>query len=462
MRGLQSARALVVENTERDAIGMLQALGLGGIGAVYLSGAVEQLPEKPWRGLRLVLLDMYLDTDAGDPEAAAGSVLGILDRVIADDNGPYVAITWSTSDEAADHFRALVPVMLQPSKQPVALVKLQKAEVKDGEDYQLPRILERVTAELADVLAFTIVADWEQLVHDAATSTTNDLLPLDDDSTTWRDSALHSLAALAKETVPASLRRAVPPDGAAFGRGLLAALEPLHLDNVEQAELSALTSEASAAVFADAVKDVEPTAEHAAKLNSRLLLGPCQSMLWPGHVYRLEDVFEHTAWHDQPLDDFVAKLQSDLLGQRSRADGETKQNCKARWEQGLSECQAIAVEVSPACDVMNNKLIAGRLVVGLLVPHAHTVPAEQNTATIALKREEPARRFLGPLRFGEQTYAGPVHIALHARYVTGCAPRKLDAVPPLGRLRETAISDVQAWVTSQGGRLGLLQVNLPS
>lgn len=460
MRGLQTARALIVENTPADAAGMLRALGLAGIGAVYLSGAVEELPEEPWSGLRLVLLDMYLDTAEDQPEAAAESVLAILGRVLAEDNGPYVAVTWSTSDDAADAFRELLPQRLPASKQPVATLKLQKADFLDGESYQPQQILDAVTAELDD-LAFLIVVDWEQLVHDAATSTTSGLLPVDDGGATWAHTALSSLAALAKETVPASQRRANPPDGAVFGRGLLAALEPLHLDNVEQRELSALSAPETAAAFAAAVKSVKPTAAQASSLNSRLLLGPRQSMLWPGHIYRLEDVFQHTAWCEQDYDEFLARLYADVLGHRAYAEGESKPESKARWTQALSECQPVAIEASPACDVMNNKLVAGRLVLGVLVPHAHTVPDQVEIPTIAFEPGTPARRLLGPVRIGEQDYDGPVHIALHARYVSGCDPRTIDDVPALGRLRETAISDVQAWVTSQGGRLGLLQVTMP-
>ena len=166
MRGLATARALVVDDVPEEAGALLAALGMAGVGAIYLNGDFEKFPPEPLRGIRLTALDMFL-TPVHDPTAAAGQVVSLLERVLAEDNGPYVAITWTTSGDASAAFRAAITGMTQ-AKRPLAVLELDKADVRHDGNFDHAQILERVQNAVNEFLALSIVAEWEQLVHEAA------------------------------------------------------------------------------------------------------------------------------------------------------------------------------------------------------------------------------------------------------------------------------------------------------
>ena len=175
MLGLRTSRAVIIDDSKEDAEALVRALASDGVGAIVFSGepaAVMPRPPKPLHGIRLALVDMNLVEGISEPRAIIGTLMSVLEEIIAPDNGPYLAIAWTKEPELVELFAA---ELRDKPFRPVAVLTVAKADVRGaaGEGYDSARILEKVKAEQASVYPLELVDLWEQVVHDAASDTTN-------------------------------------------------------------------------------------------------------------------------------------------------------------------------------------------------------------------------------------------------------------------------------------------------
>ena len=208
--------------------------------------------------------------------------------------------------------------------------------------------------------------------------------------------------------------------------------------------------------LAERCKDLQVEPAHAAALNARIMLGQPRSGLWPGHTYLMTEVYQFLAWRERELEEFHADLVRDLIDPPTMSQGQNEQKHLEKLEAyttAAKSCVPVVLEVSPACDLYQDKLHVGRLVAGIIIPYDLTV----KRAPLALSGQPPARKVLGPL-IVDSLGGQPMSLVLNSRYVSGCDPSSFSAIDPIARLRDVPLADVQAWVTGQGGRVGMMQV----
>src|SRR5688572_14045191 len=104
MIGVRTARAMVIDDDPNEALPVLMALGRLGIGAVYLRcDKLEELPDEPMDGIRLLFLDMVL-SGATETTHVVGHLMGVLKRVLPTDPHPILIVLWTKHFD--DHGKA--------------------------------------------------------------------------------------------------------------------------------------------------------------------------------------------------------------------------------------------------------------------------------------------------------------------------------------------------------------------
>ena len=91
----QSGRVVVIDDNKKEAYPLIETLSKKGIPSTYFSSEIEQLPDKPLSGIRIVFLDIELGTIGQPDETKISTAIGILNRIISSDNGPYMIIGWT-------------------------------------------------------------------------------------------------------------------------------------------------------------------------------------------------------------------------------------------------------------------------------------------------------------------------------------------------------------------------------
>jgi hypothetical protein len=150
---------VLIDDKREEIESVLTTLGRYGIPYIYLDGTQPTLPQKPMRGIRFVFLDIELRGMEGQqPKTKASGVVGILKKIIAEDNGPYVIGFWTRHKEVIPH------VLENCEKQripPVTYVDLEKLADIGG-------ITERLREKLGQIGAFQLYVSWENVVNAAS------------------------------------------------------------------------------------------------------------------------------------------------------------------------------------------------------------------------------------------------------------------------------------------------------
>lgn len=119
---------LIIDDRVEEALPLMKLLSQDGIAFTYYSGTKDsELPEKPVQKIRLAFIDIQL-FEPSDANTYAQNVLRLLDRIIPDENGPYILIVWSKLEDVyADELGRQIT---SPgfNKQPVVFSRLSKAD----------------------------------------------------------------------------------------------------------------------------------------------------------------------------------------------------------------------------------------------------------------------------------------------------------------------------------------------
>lgn len=176
--GLETARALVVDNDYKEARPVLLALSHLRIGSVYLNGDVELVDEtKGFRGVRLALVDMDLQGDGGtSAEEQGAQAAEYVARAISPDNGILAVLIWTKHKDAAETF--LSELGRHMSGNAILHVgTMEKPAQEDGAwEGAAKSITNRIRQTIGKSTGLRLLLQWEQLAHDAANETSRRLV----------------------------------------------------------------------------------------------------------------------------------------------------------------------------------------------------------------------------------------------------------------------------------------------
>lgn len=454
--GLQTARALVIDNDYGEAKGVLLALAKLRIGSVYLNGDLELVDNEDdrFRGIRLAFVDMDLIGDGNAaPEEYGAQAAEYLAKAVSQDNGMLAVFIWTKHTEASDQFFSELKKHL-PNCSILHIGTMEKPRAADTDDPEavndaVEEIVRIITEKLDDSIGVRLLWEWEQLIHEAATKTSENLIGvvLSGQKPDERDLAdMSSGLTRALGVLAAAARERRPDTGIEAASHSFLALLPVLQDGSEQASDSfRAIPEDKLADLLRVATDVGTAKDRSADRRTRF--GRLNRMihvarryendqpLLPGNVYVLDDAMQ------EGLDFDGNSLLLGVVGPNYQKDADGP------------DPVLILAEVSPACDYAQGKVDTPRVLAGALVP------------TSKLKNP-PGDLFLykqcGVFHFDDDEVegltGGTYHLVLNARFFAGLSSRKIQQRTPLFRIRQTTLVDIQAWLARHGNRPGVITV----
>lgn len=448
MHGLRTSSVLILDDDVDDALVIQKALASQGIGAVLVIGGPEmKRPDVPLTGIRVAVLDIHLGVGTGSGGQIEHSK-GVVNNLIDGQNGPYVAVVWTQKKDDYKAFKTQLDKITCP---PVLTVPLNKADVLQvpSTSKQAEVILKSIDDALSDAPALKFSNLWEQLVRDAASDTVVSLLldqPPKSELSTERDESAESgsramafLAALLKSETGQGLDNHDDPT-----RALLAALNPVHFDKVEERSTRAARALQEAALpikeAAQGTMDELSLAERA-QLNTALLFDRQASGLGAGHIYAFRNFSE---------------LE---LGPALPTEGDVRASILTDRYQNREDYPVYFLEVSAACDHSQDRINHARLIAGVAIPAEHV---ESDSPKKTRKKEaqviQRGERLLAvePLNIPERN--SEVVFVWDALLPVSVSAHILTELDPIGRFREPLVASLRSRIAHHISRPGYASV----
>lgn len=396
-----NGKVIVVDDTLTEAIPLINVLSKEGVAVQYFDGELDNLPDKPIYGTRLVFLDIELGTGGQDNKSKAAKVISVLSRVVGTAPNPYVIIAWTKHVEVVEIIKQGLGAM-----SPILFLTMEKYECKDAEgNFSFQLIKQSIEEELKTFGCFHLFLSWENTAANAASETVNNafsFFPLDQD---WDNKMQNVIYNLAK---------------AYSGKQLS--------DDIVLSSLITFNS-----VFADTLeKDIRSNISNfttigelrfedkrrldktiMAKINSNILLSAVNDkVIVPGNLYsvtsspiNLEEMFESTP---------------------------------------AQQVDNIYIEVSPTCDYAQQKWRLARILPGVLISKSDLGRLKNtdyliNTPLLFLKDRE-------------------CHIVCDLRLLDSVKFEELEGLPLISRLRHMLLVDVQSYISKHISRPGYLSL----
>lgn len=118
-------KVLVIDDRIEEAMPLLNILGQKGVSTIYFSGMQAEFPQAPFNEIRLVFCDLKFYASS-DPKTIVSNVVGILQGLIAADNGPYILLIWSS--HGTDFEGALQEQLSSTQIKPEFILRLDKTD----------------------------------------------------------------------------------------------------------------------------------------------------------------------------------------------------------------------------------------------------------------------------------------------------------------------------------------------
>jgi hypothetical protein len=453
MDGFRTARALVLDNSPQEAAPVIQALGGLGVAVVFHTGDnVSPVPKKH-RGIRLLVVDMVLENcgaSADNPAECASILVGTLGQIIEDDHHPIIVVCWTKHAEFKEQFESAFRDSF-PKFQIDSVLLFEKQQLLSEPEL----LLSNVRGALEKSAPFSLLLDWEQQVHDAATLTTSELSRLISqgtmDGSAWSGIAFKLCACLAV----ASRGTRVSGEGVSVAAAsLFEALNPLLLDRLETGQLGtstavevsgkSLAAAAQAEVAAlkpkdNGKKDSLVSKEIRSSLNSMLHLAASEGAgrILPGNVF--------AGPIEEPAQSFSEPSIPTIVWSSVLADTFSLKGGPP------AKLIRVLLEITPACDFAQQKATVSRIVPGYLVLEADQkkIPDRSNFVI-----------GLGPYSFtGHSTIPdGIFRLVFNVHFMTSVKLSDAAQWPTLFRLRQGALTQVASFLGAHISRTGLMKI----
>lgn len=466
----RTSRVVVIDDEAAEAMPIIKSLGRLGIGCTYIPGdEVEELPESPLAGIRIVFLDMQLGT-SGTSRMITSHTANVFAKTVAANAGPILAVLWTKHKEYVEDFKRALFENNAEFRSRLFFAVLEKPASAALMD--LGDVLSGIQTELAKHSPLDVIWAWEQVAHDAATETTAELSRIAASAAIAAEVGLNSrtsqaaLLSILQSLAEASAGKHVSVETA--GGDLLQSLGELHHDSMQNIANSGTFGFDEIGAPA-AAQDV--TIERRAALNAMLLTAPVRAgdtRIRPGNVYlahsdhnvfpfagsgmRREIVMSEFFFGDSQYKNASQaadqrRVEGDEIGER-----EKRGDAEKRLQELAPGCAAVMVELTPPCDHAQKKSRVARFTAGLFLPTA------SGELPKALENKGPSFYKIGPL-LHPRNAGGCSYIVLSARLPAAIAEPG-DNVNQVAdfRLRTAVLANVQHWFAAQAARPGHLSL----
>ncbi len=460
---LASPSVLVIDDEPEDYNNILNALNELYISAVWIAGtSLDQLPPQPFSRLQLVFLDLHLTSSLG--KDAASHTANVFKNVVSADTAPIVVVIWSKyaddpvtetgvpleeQETESELFRRTLLEAEPKFKDRLIFLEMEKPKKEERPEDWYARLQQQIATTLDGQPAIGLLWAWDGLVKDANSALLASLTELAEDTagsaaTKLTDNHLKDvLQRLAKAQGESDLSEATAPGH------LLAILSQLLMDQLEHAGGRQVL--AAHGAWLSATPTGRTKASVAAKMNGFLLTAGCTEgaiPYKPGTVYVAND-----------MEAFLSVLGSDREHlERTFCNLTRSLTNAAQIDAWYAAVRPVLLEISPICDVAQNKRRNAHLVGGLVVPAAKAalIKANGDAWTVLPPSQKTTLSLRWPLT--GFTAAEVKMVFHHSLKVTLNAAAERQWFSPWFRLRELPTAAIRNPHMSHGSRVGYVSV----
>jgi hypothetical protein len=188
-------KVVVLDDQYEDVKTLLQAFGRKGVPYLYLDGTIENLPEKPFKGIRILFLDIELDTKGLSASNMASALVNRLVKIIGNKSYPFFIVFWTKNPS---HIEEVIKYLKSQNIAPVDYIDLEKPNSPASVDDMILKI----DTKLQELKAYNYLLEWEEIVEESLSDFSNDVFPSYSsqvDIEKWSHQAMASLGTLAMD-----------------------------------------------------------------------------------------------------------------------------------------------------------------------------------------------------------------------------------------------------------------------
>ncbi len=460
-----SPSVVVIDDEPNHAIPILAALSRLGIPSAWFEATEKKkLPQQPLQNVRLLILDLNLGTSGFDVKFTVGAVLNTI--APTEVGGPLLIMAWTTHDDNLAQFNSSLQdynndLPDNEKVQPIGIIPLKnKSEfVTNPKENDVDDLAKQVRDILSELFPYNILLRWEAACTLAASDTVSMIAHLAGlpsiPPLAWKN----YLALILKKLTEAAMGQTCPEDinNQEAIESLFKTLTSVLDDKIgndfsffnpttimpEQGEQQ---PGAPCTTYPPRQSDtacIDLDTYTISKINSMLLTENSLHANNPGSIISIRDLNDLSLLPFRSTDQDWNKTYIESLFSSS---GKLGREPVKRDVQILNECSLpIIVEVSPSCDVAQQKRKLLRFIFGLLFPIDYFPIA---------KYSGYAKR-IGPLLYKEC----PSGIILDSRHFFSL-PLTTELPKAIFRFRKRVHVDIQAWLASELARPGHLFVDI--
>ena len=447
---LASPSVCVIDEDPNEFPYILKALNDLHVGCVHIKGDdTSQLPEQPFKGLRLVFTDLYLSSGAVGKDMASHTA-NVFRHVVSSDTSPLLVVIWSKhKDEVADlevpaddqktEADLFIDTLLESDpkyRERLIFLKMSKPMDRPAEGEWVPQLKSQIRDALSGQEAIHALWIWESLVQKAGVGVSESLTSMSLSSGTGGmpgDSLKVTLRLLAKAQSEGDLSKVTAP------RHLSTVLAQMLVDQLDHMnELSALSKHGEWLAEQPDEKTIDARTP---KINGGLLTAVIKNdstPFLPGMVYQ---VCRHERFKELfgvELHQFLSELY--------------KKDKAVTWQKWLQSAEPVLIELSPACDIDQGDRLNAILMAGFILPAAARSNAKSSGAFEVLPTFA--------LRWPTDGYeAQDSFLVFCSRYKVTLPSTKVPVeLKPWFRLRELPTASLRNWHAGHASRVGYVSL----
>lgn len=283
-------KVIVIDDSHSEVRHLLTLLNKLGMPTLYFRGVQSELPLEPINNISAIFLDINLSNQARRPEEIKSVLRGVLGKILAKNNIPYIVYVWSKIAKVQlelveDIFKGNNPI----STRPIAIVECKKEDLFDLKGKQLIPD-DQVMSKLSDLVrvqnsneVFKFFQNWKSALDSSYFKVVDSLFKVSTDIS-WEDKVKHtinnlSVAHFGKKSKGIEVHKKVLIAKTLLGNMLMDEQE-VYLrsirNNMHPTDLDTVENDST---------------ENQYKLNQSLLLGdPSELKEFPGNCFRVSHI----------------------------------------------------------------------------------------------------------------------------------------------------------------------------
>lgn len=448
----------VIDDDQEEYSHILNTLNNLLLGCIHFRGNdIEHLPPHPINSLRLVFTDLYLSSGAVG-KTMASHTANVFRRIVSSDTAPIIVVIWSKHSKEknpdpsippedqgteAELFKRALFESDEKFRERLIFIEMDKPQKADQHSDWIIKLEGQIRSLMEDKKAIRLVWDWEKLVRETALSVSEIITLMACEYSRANHLSMEmGLANTIQFLVNAQKEGDLSPSTAP--RFLSAVFGQLLIDQLDQEENYEKLSHHGEWLCT-------PLGGDKYEINNAMVNGFLHTTsinkkslpFSPGSVYRISKPSGIKHLKKVFGIDLIELINSCL---NLHPTGTTKQE----WRQNVIP---ILIEISPPCDVSNNKRCNALLVAGVIAPATRRKDLKKTNGAYKIMPNFHIRWQESGFDFQEAV------IVLCSQYkITLPLFPCTNWLSPCFRLRELPTASIRNWFATQTSRIGYVSL----